>query len=115
MTTKRLVAVLSAIVLLFMCVLPASAAAAQTPAEKAHLHFNDNGKFRILILADIQDDQNLSSVTKEFIQSAVKQLKPDVIVMTGDNIYGSGTKNPKNSEKALRSVMEMLQELYDQD
>ncbi|MBR5410087.1 MAG: metallophosphoesterase [Clostridia bacterium] len=113
MTTKRFVAVLAAIVLLFTCMLPVSAAAAQTPAEKAHLHFNENGKFRILILADIQDDQNLSNITKEFIETSVEQLKPDVIVMTGDNIYGSSTKNPKNSEKALRAVMEMLQGLYD--
>ena len=115
MKTKRTLAVLLTALLLFVSVLPmASAAARQTPAEAAHLHFNENGKFRILILADIQDGKNLSPITKEFCQTAIRTLRPDVIVLTGDNIYGSSTKNPKNSEKALRGVMGMLQEVYDE-
>ncbi len=115
MKKSRILSVLLAALMLFTCMLPAvSAETRKTPAEEAHLHFSEDGKFRILILADIQDGKNLSGITKEFCQTAIRELQPDVIVLTGDNIYGSSTKNPKNSEKALRGVMDMLQELYDE-
>ena len=115
-TNKLLAILLSALLALLVMAPAAFATDAQiqpTPAEKAHLQFGENGKFRILIAADIQDGKNLSAVTRTFIEETVKQTKPDLIILTGDNIYGSSTRNPKNGAKALSAVMDMFQGLYD--
>ncbi|MBQ6420160.1 MAG: metallophosphoesterase [Clostridia bacterium] len=113
--TNKTAAVLAAFVLILASLLPCvQAAAAPTPAEAAHFQFREDGGFRIMILADIQDGKNLSSITKTFIEETVRATHPDIIVMTGDNIYGSSTRNPENGEKALRDVMDMLQALYDE-
>ena len=113
-TTKKLLCLLLTLCLLASLLLPALASAAPTPAEAAHLRFSPEGKFRILVLADIQDGKNLSPITREFVEAAVRETRPDLIVLTGDNIYGSSTRNPQNGEKALTAVMDMLQGLYDE-
>ena len=56
---KKWIVVFLSLVLVCTALLPASAAAV-TPAEQAHLHFNENGKFRILNFSDFQDDILLS-------------------------------------------------------
>ena len=120
--SKKILAALLATLLLFAVCLPGVTAADAeptagetnlTPAEAAHLQFDANGRFRILLLPDIQDGKTLSTITKQFIQTTVKQQQPDIIVLTGDNIYGSWTGNPEGGEQGLRDVMDMLQEMYD--
>ncbi len=53
------------------------------------LKFN-NGKFRIMQIADVQDTQKTSDATVRFIREALKQAKPDLVVFTGDQIKGYG-------------------------
>ena len=53
------------------------------------LKFN-NGKFRIMQIADVQDTQNTSDATIRFIREALEATKPDLVVFTGDQIKGYG-------------------------
>lgn len=53
------------------------------------LKFN-NGKFRIMQIADVQDTQNTSNDTVKFIREALKVTKPDLVVFTGDQVKGYG-------------------------
>ena len=53
------------------------------------LKFN-NGKFRIMQIADVQDTQNTSDDTVRFIREALKMAKPDLVVFTGDQVKGYG-------------------------
>ena len=53
------------------------------------LKFN-NGNFRIMQIADVQDTQNTSEATIRFIRDALKATKPDLVVFTGDQIKGYG-------------------------
>ena len=107
---KKWIVVFLSLVLVFTALLPASAAAV-TPAQKAHLHFNDNGKFRILNFSDFQDDILLSDLTVEFVKQSVAKYQPDLIVLTGDNIAGYICATKSASEKAIRNFMEVLEEL----
>ncbi len=52
-----------------------------------NLHFN-NGKFRIMQIADIQEDIPLNPDTVKLIDLAVEKEKPDLVVLTGDQIQG---------------------------
>lgn len=50
----------------------------------------DNGKFRIMQIADVQDTQKTSDATVRFIREALNIAKPDLVVFTGDQIKGYG-------------------------
>jgi hypothetical protein len=62
--------------------LPASAAS-ETDAK---LQFNDDGKFRIMQISDIQDGPFLLDITRDYIEEMVVYAKPDLVVLSGDNI-----------------------------
>ena len=96
-------------------------AAGYTPAEKAQLKFNSDGEFKIMQITDIQDGIHLRRIAKRFIRYAIEQTKPDLIVLTGDNIagYWNGTALfPEVDEtmvaESIDSFMSIFEEYYDQ-
>ncbi len=52
------------------------------------LQFNENGKFRIMQVADIQEGAKVSPDTLRLLILALEREKPDLVVFTGDQIYG---------------------------
>ena len=71
------------------------------------LHFNE-GKFKILVIADIQDDVTASPYTTEFIATAIDSEKPDLIVLNGDNIQGSAPSLLLSKSAVKRSIDQFL-------
>ncbi|MCH5198917.1 MAG: metallophosphoesterase [Oscillospiraceae bacterium] len=108
---KKITALILCTLFLFTSFSTAFAETILTPAEKAHLHFNDEGSFRILNFSDFQDNANLSNLTVQFIKKSVEKYNPDVIVLTGDNIAGYTLLSEKASEKAIREFMDVFEEL----
>ena len=49
------------------------------------LKFDENGKFRILQIADTQDDMFPAPGMIKMIETAVNKYEPDLVVFTGDN------------------------------
>ncbi len=107
---KKFLAILLSVLLAAACVSPVLAAA-KTPAEERHLQFKSDGTFRILNFSDFQEDMTLTGLTARFIKNSVEKYRPDVIVLTGDNIAGYLSATKSASEKAIRDVMDVLQEL----
>ena len=105
---RKALCILLACVLVCTAVFPAFAG---TPAEDAHLHFNKDGRFRILNISDIQDDESLDSRVTAFIRQAVYAACPDLIVLTGDNIYGPDAKGTANTRTAIAQFMSVFQQL----
>ncbi len=59
--------------------------------EKQPLRFNEDGSFKILQIADIQDVILFRPLTRIFITDLLEKENPDLVVLTGDNIApGSG-------------------------
>lgn len=106
MNTKKIIAVFLVALTVFSFAAPAASAAARP--EEAHLSFNENGKFRILNFSDSQDGPKLSLFTKTFMKRAVREFKPDLVVLTGDNIAGYLTQGPENTEQAIRQFMDIF-------
>lgn len=50
------------------------------------LRFNDDGSFKILQLADLQDGVLFRELTATFIIDLLEKEQPDLVVLTGDNI-----------------------------
>ena len=102
---------LCALLVLVLAVSPVWTAQAQTPAEQAHLHFDENGRFRILNFSDFQETTSLSSRSKVFIRKAVYAAEPDLVVLTGDNIYGTKITSSGNTEPSIDQYMSILNSL----
>jgi predicted MPP superfamily phosphohydrolase len=64
---------------------------ANADSADAKLQFNDDGNFRIMQIADIQDGFFLTPAVPEFIKDAVAMTNPDLIVLSGDNISGGSS------------------------
>ena len=95
-----------------LCALSAPAlSAVQTPAEKAHLHFGTDGKFRILNFSDFQEETDLNARSRVFIRKAVYAASPDLVVLTGDNIYGTKLSSGSETAPSIACFMEIFEEL----
>ncbi len=110
---KKAISILIAAVMLFSTFAIGISAKKSDPS----LRFNEDGKFRILQIADIQDDYTLNNVVKEFIRTAIEKEKPDLIVLTGDNFagYSTGTNvfhgiDKSLAKKAINEYMSILEE-----
>lgn len=109
MRTKKILAVILSVVMLFGIMMPC--AFAETRAESAKLHFNKDGKFTVLNLSDSQDNQTLYLMVKRMMRASVKKYKPDLVVMTGDNIAGYSIDNQKHAKKSIKNFMQIFQQL----
>lgn len=56
--------------------------------EVPALRFRDDGSFRILQIADTQEGPNVSKDTLRFLDAALAHSKPDLAVLTGDQLKG---------------------------
>lgn len=80
---KKFISVMLVFILAFSMLLPAGASV-QNSGEK--LQFNSDGEFRIMQIADIQDGPLLFEIVRDFFKDVIPAEKPDLIVLTGDNI-----------------------------
>lgn len=74
------------------------------------LKFNKDGKFTILNISDIQDGYPMNPLTKDYIEKTVDTVKPDLIVLTGDNISGYDVPEKRDAENAIREFMDIFEE-----
>ena len=78
---KRLLSAVLALLLLVCCAFSASA---------ADLSFGQDGSFRILLLADPQDDATPEPDMAPLIEAAIRKTQPDLIVVLGDLVEDWG-------------------------
>ena len=94
---------MTVLLVLSVAVMPASAEADKT------LKFGEDGKFRILQFADIQDNAFLEYATYQFIKDSVAELKPDLVVLTGDNISGGGSPTKTLAKFGIARFMSIFE------
>lgn len=90
-----------------LCMIFAAASPAYADDEEADtvLKFNDNGKFTILQFADCQDNAFPSKIMLKLIEKACEEIKPDLVIFTGDNtVQKIGFLNRKAIEKLIAPV-----------
>ena len=69
------------------------------------LEFKD-GKFRILMIADTQEGKRVNEDTLALINASLDEAKPDMVVFSGDQIWGK--RNFKGDEKEVERVLREL-------
>lgn len=90
---KRIVAALMSIVIIASC---CSVIAFARTSEEAdtHLQYGEDGKFRIMQIADIQDYFPMKTITKRVLRKVLADYPVDLIVLTGDNIASTTLVRP---------------------
>lgn len=61
--------------------------------EDVSLRFGSDGKFQIMVFADIQDDAPVEETTIRLMTEALAKVKPDLVVYLGDNVIGADVKS----------------------
>ncbi len=105
---RKTISLILSVIILVACF--TSSAYAENQDKKATLKFNDDGKFTILNISDIQDGYPLNSLTKDYIEKTVDKVNPDLIVLTGDNISGYDVPEEEDAENAIRAFMDIFEE-----
>lgn len=102
---KKIISVLLSAVMLFaFCSVGVSADNSDT------LKFDENGSFRILQIADIQDGPLLKSATENFMRDVLAETDPDLVVLTGDNISGGDCWTDGLTKIAIHRYMSIFEE-----
>ena len=71
------------------------------------LRFNEDGSFRLLLIADAQDTDEPQRETQEIIRRSLARVKPDLAVLLGDNIAGDfDGVSPERTAIAVKKAAE---------
>ncbi|MBR3802036.1 MAG: metallophosphoesterase [Clostridia bacterium] len=100
----KVIALVMAAAMLFS--LTVSAADDFSAQPENTLQFGEDGKFRILQIADTQDDMFPSPGMIKMIETAVEKYEPDLVIFTGDN---TGTVDLKIDAKyAIKAIIDPI-------
>ena len=80
-----------------------------TVTEKT-LRFNEDGKFKILQISDLQDNVVYKNMAKDFMIELLEKEKPDIVVLTGDNIGNDSSQTPDLMYLAFDEFMSIFEE-----
>lgn len=69
-----------------------------------NLKFKD-GKFKIMQIADVQEDCPINPDTVKLIELAVEKEKPDLVIFTGDQIQGYSACYKTDTQKKVEKVI----------
>ncbi|MCR5636656.1 MAG: InlB B-repeat-containing protein [Clostridiales bacterium] len=93
LTKKILAALLSILMIASVCTVAASASAENTKTTDYSLKFDDDGKFRLLQISDIEGNGKIKASTLSLISRSVEKYKPNLILLTGDNTSSTTGSN----------------------
>lgn len=78
-------------------------------ADKSELRFNEDGKFTILNVSDIQSGYPNHPSVMRLLRDTVRAVKPDLVVMTGDNIAGYACHTKALSKACIDEIMNVFE------
>lgn len=91
-----------------------SASAAET--KDVQLKFNSDGSFKIIQVTDLQDNTNPVKKTAEYLREVTADEKPDLFILTGDNISDSVARGytKANSVKRVRKAIDGFMSVFEE-
>lgn len=102
---KRFISIVLALVLVFSaCAISASA------YELIPLKFDKNGEFKIMHLCDCQDEYPQDQRMLKFIDAALKEYQPDIVVLGGDNSVGPGEMTSEHKNQSIKELCNVFVE-----
>lgn len=93
---KKIISIFMALITL-ICAVPVFASA----ESDTMLKFGSDGKFQIMIFADIQDDDPIEETTIQLMCEALDKVNPDLVVYLGDNSTAMGDEKEHKTIEAI--------------
>ncbi|MBQ4603448.1 MAG: metallophosphoesterase [Clostridia bacterium] len=100
---KRILSAVLAFVLVIGACFAVNAAETAEP-----LRFDENGEFKIMHLTDCQDDYPAETKMLKFIDAALKEYQPDIVVLGGDNSVGPENMPRQDKENAIKELCDIF-------
>ncbi|MBQ3045985.1 MAG: metallophosphoesterase [Clostridia bacterium] len=94
---KRIFSFALALIMIFGAAFSLNASAASK-----ELRFDENGEFKIMHLADCQDEFPATEKMLKFIDASIKAYQPDIVVLGGDNVVAKN--NMANGIKEIVDI-----------
>ncbi|MBE6786639.1 MAG: hypothetical protein E7538_10500 [Ruminococcaceae bacterium] len=107
---KKILSLLLALITALSLFSFGSSAEAEKAAEKNALRFNEDGSFKIMQIADIQDIFIFRPLTRMFIEDLLENENPDLVVLTGDNISPGAGFMKWMTKKSIDNFMKIFEE-----
>lgn len=85
-------------------------------STEKQLRFNSDGTFKIIQVADLQDTAHPAKKALEYIKEIAEDEKPDLFVLTGDNISDSVARGytKANSVKRVRKAIDAFMSVFEE-
>lgn len=77
--------------------------------NKPELKFNKDGSFKIVQFADPQDGPNIDLRTIDLMNKILDDEKPNLVVLTGDNINGIDCTSSEEVKKAIDNIAQPME------
>ncbi|HJA93475.1 MAG TPA: metallophosphoesterase family protein [Candidatus Eisenbergiella merdipullorum] len=77
------------------------------------MKFREDGTFHILQFADIQEIPDVSEDTLLLMNAALDKAKPDLVVLTGDQLKGASHRFSGNGERVEETIRRILKPVTD--
>lgn len=106
---KKIIALALSLVTVF-CMLSFGTSATSEPVQNVPLRFNEDGSFKIMQIADIQDIFIFRPLTRMFINDLLDKENPDLVVLTGDNISPGAGFMKWMVKKSIDNFMKIFEE-----
>jgi predicted MPP superfamily phosphohydrolase len=100
---KLIISTITVCLALLLFISKTSGKISDEPVIKPELKFNAKGKFKIVQFADSQDGPDIHPKTLKLMENILDYEKPDLVVLTGDNIDGRS-----KSEYEVRMAIDNL-------
>lgn len=98
---KKFLAVMMSVVLMLTCTVISFAG-----TDDAQLQFDENGKFKILMIADFQDGAPIEEALVQFMNEALDKTEPDLVIFLGDNVMSPSDKTEESYWNAYDVALE---------
>lgn len=114
---KKIISVFLALVLcLNVFAVCAGAEGTGENSASSKLSFNSDGSFKIIQVADFQDNTTPAKIAFEYVKQIAEEEKPDLFILTGDNISESVGKGytKANALKRVRKAIDAFMSVFEE-
>lgn len=81
--------------------------------EGCRMKFREDGTFHILQFADIQEIPDVSEDTLLLMNAALERAKPDLVVLTGDQLKGASRRFSRKGERVEETIRRIMKPVTD--